>query len=377
MRESQMPVAFSLYLDLLRFVAALMVFVGHLAKPPISRAQWGSGDPVLPVIHDYGAIAVTVFFVLSGYVIAYVVATRERDGRAYAISRISRLYSVVVPALLVTWLFDAIGSTIDPAFYAEPTIFKKPPSIEGHLAGLGFVNEFQIFDFGGIVPGSNAPYWSLSFEAAYYLIAGLILFAPRYIGVLAALIVLVAGGRTIAALLPVWGLGFWLFHARDRLDRWVPLPWLFWIGSLAAMAAIPWLLPKTPDMNFGLHFPWARGELNRNLAADYAAAVAVAVHLVAAKKLLAGRAAPRGALEPTLRWLGAQTFPLYVVHFPAIALFGALSPWPATSPANLLFVAGSALVVVAAITPACEALKRVLRDAMLGRKRIAPTAPTG
>ena len=43
-----------------------------------------------------------VFFVLSGYVIAHVLATRERTLFEYFASRFSKLYSVVVPALILT-----------------------------------------------------------------------------------------------------------------------------------------------------------------------------------------------------------------------------------------------------------------------------------
>ena len=369
MRDEPMPLAYSLYLDLVRFTAAMVVFVGHLAKPGFTRADWSSGDPVLPVIHQFGAIAVTVFFVLSGYVIAYVVATRERDAFSYSVSRVSRLFSVVVPALVLTLAFDTVGSALDPTFYARETMFRKPPSLEGYAASLFLVNEFQVFDFGGIGPGSNGPYWSLSFEAAYYAAAGLILFVPRRVGLALAILLLAAGGKTIVALAPIWALGFWLFHARDRLNILLPAPRTAFILSLIALAAIPWLLPKHTGMNFGLHFPWGRGEFNRNLAADYAAALAVGVHLVAARKLFAVGKAPSQRVQGMLRWLGLQTFPLYAAHFPAMGFFFMLSPWPAASLANVLFATIGALLTIAALTPLCEWLKRVLRDGLHSLRR--------
>ena len=61
-----------------------------------------------------------VFFVLSGYVIAYVTDQKEKDWASYAASRLSRVYSVAVPTLLLTVLLDAIGRPLFPALYTYP-----------------------------------------------------------------------------------------------------------------------------------------------------------------------------------------------------------------------------------------------------------------
>jgi len=90
----------SLYLDLVRFSAALMVFLVHLKV----HAK-GTFGPFWGFHLDYSSqTAVTVFFVLSGYVIAHVLATREGTPLEYCASRFARLYSVVVPALILTAL---------------------------------------------------------------------------------------------------------------------------------------------------------------------------------------------------------------------------------------------------------------------------------
>jgi peptidoglycan/LPS O-acetylase OafA/YrhL len=57
---------------------------------------------------------VDVFFVLSGFVIAFVTTERESDGRSFAIARLARVYSVALPALVVTFVLDAIGRSIKP-----------------------------------------------------------------------------------------------------------------------------------------------------------------------------------------------------------------------------------------------------------------------
>lgn len=360
--KATLSLSYSLYLDVLRFTAALAVYLNHIAKfpfvPPVAQGT------ALSPLELYGAPAVTVFFVLSGYVIAYVVATRERDARTFTISRLSRLYSVVIPALAVTLVLDRWGASIDPVLYASRAVSPEPMTATGYVASFFLVNEFQAFGFHGIGPGSNGPWWSLSFEAAYYLVAGVALFARRSVAIIAGLIILALVGRTIVALLPLWALGYFLFRWREPLARALPRPRLCWILSIGAILAIPWLLPSSPDMNFGVHFPWARAELNRNLAQDYAVAIAVAVHLVAADKMLAGVTRAPARAVPVIRFLGATTFPLYALHRPAMFLLAAISPWPAASVAGIVFVTVAVAVGVAFATPLCEWLKVVLRDGL-------------
>jgi peptidoglycan/LPS O-acetylase OafA/YrhL len=358
--KAQLPAAFSLYLDLLRFAAAVLVYLNHLAQFPFGAtvAAGARGSP----LEFYGAPAVALFFVLSGYVIGYVVDTRERDARGYAISRLSRLYSVVAVALVLTLLLDSIGQRIDPALYASPAVAPKPVTAGGYLASFLLINEFQAFGFHGIGPGSNGPWWSLSFEAAYYLVAGVVLFARPRVALIVALAILCIVGRTIAALLPLWLLGFLLYRQREALARAMPLPWLFWLGSVAAFAAIPWLLGASAGMNFGVHFPWARKELNRNLAQDYAVALAIAVHLVATYRLLADRRAAPARATRVIRFLGAMTFPLYAMHRPAMFFLAAITPWPRYSAASIACATLAIGLGIALITPQCERLKRWLRD---------------
>ena len=90
-----MTKALSLYLDVLRFGAAFTVFLAHYSVQRISGGFfWPS--------FAYGHTAVLVFFVLSGFVIAWVTETRERGLEDYVLSRAARLYSVIIPAFIIT-----------------------------------------------------------------------------------------------------------------------------------------------------------------------------------------------------------------------------------------------------------------------------------
>src|SRR4029079_6548 len=145
--------ATSVYLDLLRFMAALMVFLSHLGG--------NIGGHFLPSLAPFGAPAVVVFFVLSGYVIAFVTANREATARDYTIARCTRLYSVVVPTVALTGLLDWIGSGVSPALYRKFELLTGS-GIWDLPACLLFLNASGQHI---VWPGSNEAYWSLGYEA--------------------------------------------------------------------------------------------------------------------------------------------------------------------------------------------------------------------
>ncbi len=103
-----MTPALSLYLDALRFAAAFTVFLSHYAA---GRHSGGMFWQVVP----YGRIAVLVFFVLSGFVIAWVSETREQTLEEYGLSRVARLYSVILPAFVATLALDSLAAAINPS----------------------------------------------------------------------------------------------------------------------------------------------------------------------------------------------------------------------------------------------------------------------
>ncbi|MEP7155206.1 MAG: acyltransferase [Betaproteobacteria bacterium] len=357
--ESAMSPTFSVYLDLVRFMAALAVFVHHLASSPFTKGSvWW---PLRP----YGAIAVTIFFVLSGYVIAYVSATRERTAQRYASARIARLYSVVLIALLLTAVFDFIGISLNPEFYHFHKVLWKPESWSGYIASLFLVNEYQVFDFDGIAPGSNSAFWSMSFEATYYLIAGLMLFSRRVIAIAFSLLILLLAGRTIAAMLPIWALGYALYFTHDRIHfRTIPALGIAVISALFLLV-LPHVSHHLPDGNFGISFPWGRGPFERELLVDYLAAIAISAHLVSVRRLDAPLMKLLDHASTVVRWLGSLTFPLYCIHVPAICLLAAISPWSHASMTHLFFISVVTALLVIAITPLCEAVKKLLRATMM------------
>jgi peptidoglycan/LPS O-acetylase OafA/YrhL len=142
-----MPNAFSLYLDILRFSAALLVCLTHLSFLFRIRS----------FVFELGHESVIVFFVLSGYVIAYVAEEKEKTFKSYAISRMARIYSVVVPAVAITILLDVIGYRFAQTAYPPGYQAWSAPVIR-IVSSLLFLDKIWFID---IQFFSNVPYWSI------------------------------------------------------------------------------------------------------------------------------------------------------------------------------------------------------------------------
>lgn len=194
-----MTPALSVWLDLCRVLAALAVYIGHsvalkVAPSALSLTWHRSADD-----------AVIAFFVISGLVIAHT--TRNPSGGAgrYALARLSRVYSVAVPAVLLALAIDLMGMRLNASLYTPewqyPRLWLYLPL---HWLFLGETW------FGAIQPFSMAPYWSLGYEVWYYVLFGLAMFLRGPVRWLAVVLVLGVMGPRIVLLLPVWLLGVWL-----------------------------------------------------------------------------------------------------------------------------------------------------------------------
>ena len=308
--------AASLYIDVLRLVAALVVFVvhAHYLLPGSLPGLWR--------LASLGGEAVTVFFVLSGFVIAHVVETREKHASDYLASRFARLYSVVLPALALTALLELAGAALAPRAYANSL-----EQVAGFPASLLFVNELW---FTSRPPPSNTPFWSLGYEFWYYLIYA----AQRYMPGRRARWAAVAGlgllcGPKILLLLPVWQLGVLAYAIVDS-KRLRP-------GMVAALCALASAAGLYLLVASGAKAQWhaATSAMLGPTALDlgpsghvlytYAFGLLTTIHLVAMVTLapLFGHLWRLG--EHAIRISSAQTFAIYLFHYPLLKFLVAVT----------------------------------------------------
>ena len=344
----------SVYLDLIRFLAAALVFVVHA-----NYVRFTGGLPVLWRLEALGNDAVMMFFVLSGFVIAYVSDEKEKTLKRYAISRFARLYSVAIPALMLTVVADAIGSRLSPHLYNGWWFTADNPAWR-ISANLLFVNELW---FTSVRPFSNRPFWSLGYEFWYYAIFAAAYYLRswhRYV-TLAAITLFV--GPKILMLLPVWLLGVWTYYRIKTR----PLPELggavLAAGSLACYLAFHHLdLPRLLD---DVTVRWlgraAVEELNwsRYFLSSYVIGALVALHFVGIAAI-----APRFQLllpERPIRYLASFTFALYLFHYPLLQFFAAVVDSTGTVAYRLPLVTIGTLAVVWALAAVTEKRKSTVR----------------
>src|SRR6185437_2556879 len=179
----------------------------------------------------------------------------------YFVSRAARIYSVALPALIVTFVLDAIGRSMRPDLYTPVWGYVATGQLWQFVSGLFFVNQIW---FSNVSQGSDLPYWSLGYEVWYYLIFGIAVFARgpwRVMGILGALIFV---GPPIATMFPLWLLGCLSYRvcAQLQLNRFFGA--LICLGSIAVWFGYEIWVPHDRLLNLAPPF------LNHpTLAQDY------------------------------------------------------------------------------------------------------------
>jgi peptidoglycan/LPS O-acetylase OafA/YrhL len=346
----------STYLDLIRFVAAMVVFIGHTSG---GRLGGGLGWQLAPFMDE----AVTVFFVISGYVIGYVTCQREATSGIYATARAARIYSVAVPALAATAVLDLIGGSLDPGLYSSVRGGQEAMHGLEYLGALIFVNYFW---YSSVIVGSNLAYWSLCYEVWYYVVFGVLVFAKGPWRWLAAALLLACVGPRIAGLFPVWLFGVAAFRIGEsgRVGRRVGML-LFW-GSIGLLVGHQFWIARYGPLP-GL-FGDALGM--PDITNVYVVGLLVAAHLVGCNAVKTSFGGLLAVLERPIRWCAGATFTIYLFHMPLILFFASINPWAPTYWVSQLAVFGGTLVVMFVIAEFTERRKEAWRRGITGLPRL-------
>ncbi len=338
----------STYLDALRFTAALAVFTSHVALPRLT----GNLLPTGPLI-ELADSAVIAFFVLSGFVISFAAQTRDETLGDYTRSRLARLYSVAVPALLLTVVVDAIGRHLDPALYTGWWSLGAHPLLR-IAACLTFTNELW---FESIRPFSNGPYWSLSYEFWYYAIFAVGFYLRgRERWVLLALGCLIVGPK-ILVLFPIWLMGV----AIHRVHVSEAAGWALFIGSVGAASTLL-LTSLGPTLYWWMDGPIVRliGDgYSRHLPLKYATGIVIACNILGFAAIQ-HRVSLR-AIERPVRWLAGMTFSLYLFHYPLLHVFASTWPGDVNSPLRAAILVTLTLTSIVGLASVTEKRKDVWR----------------
>ena len=293
----------SVYLDLIRFCAAVLVVLTHLIQFDMLPQSLGAFAP------DLGREAVIVFFVLSGYVIAFAADTKYPSAESYLVSRASRLYSVAIPILLLALCLDSIGIYLLNGSYTHLYQYEKFYFyVPFHLLFLGEVWTLAERPF------TADPYWSLSFEAWYYVwFASLFYFAGwRRVTLFVAVALIVGYQHWI--LFPIWLSGVWLYRVRHGMQVSVLVARMGMAVSVLAVLFLEysgldkWLWQLGRD---SWPFPDLPQGSTDQYMLDYVVCICTVVHLFCASR--AKLSFSRGVAQ-IIRRIASYTFTLYLIH---------------------------------------------------------------
>lgn len=282
--------------DMLRGVAALLVVMYHFG--PTSA---------LPV--DSGYLAVDMFFVLSGYVIAQSYEGRLSAGMGFGgfmTARLIRLYPLLALGAVI-----GLGREVCKIVLAHPD---KLLPVQLAIAGVTNLLILPAPIGRGFLFPLDGPLWSLFFEIIANIV--FVLGAYRFRNSALKLIILISGALLVYAIYrcrtagPGWswdsawagfarvGFGFTLGHLFYRL--FPPQPSrrkTWWVLVLVAAIAILLIVP-TPSHLFG--------------AIWKAASLALCPLAV----LIATRIEVPDSMSRFAGFLGDMSYPLYAIHVP-------------------------------------------------------------
>jgi peptidoglycan/LPS O-acetylase OafA/YrhL len=339
----------SVFLDLIRGTAALLVLVVHLRNMfflnyPEAIRQGGSRFLLLPYILSSGAHqAVILFFVLSGYLVGGSIIRTLRKGQwtwsSYLTHRMVRLWIVLVPGLILCFLWDSAGMASHRMLYHgiiqnyETGDIYRSHTFKAFIGNIFFLQTILVPAY-----GSDGPLWSLSYEFWYYLLfpAGLIALRREFSvrTRVMALIGFACGawftGKWILLMLPIWILGAALTLIPVRKMAWS-------FRCIAVMVYVP------------IIFVFSRFDRWTPLLEDYLFACVSAAFLWVMCSAT-GKANDTELFSRASRRLSAFSYTLYVVHQPLL-LFAAsyLIGTVRWFPSKTHILEGSALFVLTVV----------------------------
>lgn len=219
--------------NMIRFVAAIMVIYGHMSHI--------IGVPVLTVFNqDVSTIAVKIFFIISGYLIA---SSYMRDSNIlrYSIRRFFRIIpGLLILTLLTVFVFGPLLTTLSvKEYFSAPETFLYLRNAilypQYNLPGV-FTNN--------IYPNAvNGSLWSLPVEVAMYILMPILLFIFKKLKIMKPGIIITVIAMILLDLVRMkyFPEARFIFYGSNVIDGLTLIPFFF-IGCLFTFPEVKKLL---------------------------------------------------------------------------------------------------------------------------------------
>jgi peptidoglycan/LPS O-acetylase OafA/YrhL len=330
-------------LDGLRGVAALLIVVYHILEI--------HGLDKFDLIIGHGQLAVDFFFVLSGFVIGYAY-----DGRWQQMSfteflkrRIIRLHPMVVLGMVLGAILFYFGASEVFPLIAQTPLWKVLLYL---LLGILMIPVPPCGDIRGWreMYTLDAPAWSLFYEYIANILYGL--FIRKFSTKALATLVIAAACANIVLSVFVQGdvIGGWEFSSTHLRAGFIRVMYPFFAGLLL------YRLKKLTHIKNGflwcslallalLVVPRLGGKEHLWINGIYESVVILAAFPLIVFLGASSKVKNRHALR-FCRWLGAMSYPLYLVNYPVVYVYTA---WIVRSGTSLRDAAWQSAAVFAAI----------------------------
>jgi peptidoglycan/LPS O-acetylase OafA/YrhL len=309
----------SIYLDLVRGISAILVVMEHLS----SRLFVGYGNVenqtvitmALYLLNILGGPSVIIFFVLSGLFISRsvikAVSEDKWSWKTYLVNRLSRLYVVLIPALILTFILDSISVN----YFGYEGYNSSSENLFNFIGNLFYLQNI----FVGVY-GSNAPLWSLNYEFWYYMLfpAVFVLLVTKrswkvkVIYLISIILILSIMNSRMDSYFAVWLVGtcvMLLPRVNYLINKFIPI--------LATILLLI-IIPIRPLMMTGRLFTneWTEDLLLIDLliALAFGFLIYSMIHIVSDKI----RHLDHKRLGKVAKLLAGFSFSLYLIHYPII-----------------------------------------------------------
>lgn len=324
-RAGSLPPQLSQMLFLARWLGMLLVLGVHATATFMNFNSFTENDqpPFVAawrflINYVFGREAVIGFFVMSGFLVGGAILGRMDSDKPflqdYLVHRIVRIYMVVIPAIVLTALFDTLGRTLFPLDYGAYPVF------DGHYDPRYILT--NLLNFQGVIAthyGTNGPLWSIGYEFWYYVAFPMLLLPWMK-----------------SASPPVARYGFWLaliFCLAISLRQiWFPFGFLLWsLGATITRAKRPIMRSARNAALLLLGVNLLAGVVFNNAVIHtqpWTLYISDSVSALAFANLILTMRFHDGESWGLLHWSGHQTladfsFTLYAIHNPTLMLLRA------------------------------------------------------
>lgn len=315
------------FLNLLRGVSAVLVMLSHLRSSFFvdyeNIVHPSLVHKVFYFLTGLGHQAVIVFFVLSGFLVGGSVLKPNYSLKSYFINRISRLWTVLIPALVFTFIIDFYFYDASSNSFRTQAIQTGEYSLNVDVF-IGNVLFLQTIYFPTY--GTNGPLWSLANEFWYYVIFPFIFsvvnklrkYEIDFKSLMFFLLVTLWLPLNITLLFPVWLLGFfvYLFYGKFYTNQYLFVFVLLLFFSIIATT---------------------RFKIIDGLPADCLIGFSVAV-LILMSPVIEKFFKISGLFTRFITWLSSISFSLYLFHYPLLVFYVGMSSTSREQPNNHLFI---------------------------------------